>query len=64
MTSTDTTSIIADGPDLKPQHEDTGLGGSIAVEGQVKHSMRGIVFILGLAACGLVFVLFAVFTVR
>lgn len=57
-------SIIADGPDLKPQHEDTGLGGEIAAEGQVRHSMRGIVFILALAACGVLFTLFAVFTAR
>lgn len=56
--------IVADGPDLKPQHEDTGLGGSIAKEGQVKHSMRGILFLLFLAGAGLLFVIFAVTTAR
>ena len=66
---TTSTSDIADivvpaGPDLKPQHEDTGLGGSIAAEGQVKHSMRGVMFILALAACGVLFTIFAVFTAR
>ena len=65
MTSTSTTEIVVpSGPDLKTQAEDTGLGGEIAVEGQVKHSMRGVLFILGLAACGVLFTIFAVFTAR
>ena len=56
--------VVPEGPDMKSQHEDTGLGGEIAAEGQVRHSMRGVVFLLGLALCGVLFTVFAVFTAR
>ncbi len=58
-----TTDLVPDAPDMKAQHEDTGLGGSIAAEGQVKHSMRGLVFLLGLAACIVVIAVFAATTI-
>ena len=52
-------SLIPEGPDLKPQHEDTGLGGNTQVEGKLRHGMRGVVFLLFLAAAGVIFLIIA-----
>ncbi len=45
--------LVPEGPDLKPEQEDTGLGGNTMTETPLHHSMRGIVFLLFLAVSGI-----------
>lgn len=47
-----TPNLVPEGPDLKPRHEDTGLGGNTNREGLVQHGMRGVIFLLFLAIVG------------
>jgi hypothetical protein len=51
--------LVPEGPDLKNEVEDTGLGGNVAGEGRVHHGMRGVLFLLCLAIVGALSVLLA-----